>query len=113
MEQIVLYDVSESRAWLVPLICVFHEMLAYWQMIPMGYRKNTIPLAKPAPNGASESLAALSDSGGCLIEGSEEDRLTIRDLILGFSVNISKHPCNARVDLRYTGMNSWMLSWIP
>jgi hypothetical protein len=91
MEQIVLYDVSGSRAWLVPLICVFHEMLlAYWQRIPMGYRKNTIPLAKPAPNGASESLAALSGSGGCVIEGSEEDRLTIRDLILGFSVNLSK-----------------------
>jgi hypothetical protein len=27
MEQVVLYGVSEARAWLVPLICVLHEML--------------------------------------------------------------------------------------
>ena len=91
MEQVVLYDVSESRAWLMPLICVFHEMLlAYCQKIPTGFRKNTVPLAIPASNGALASFAALSDSAQCVIEGSEEDRLTIRDLILGFSINLSK-----------------------
>lgn len=34
-QQIILYDVSTSRAWLVPLISVFHHMLlVYWKRIP-------------------------------------------------------------------------------
>lgn len=90
-EQVVLYDVTESRAWLVPLICVFHEMLlAYRQRIPSGYRKDDFPLATPASNGALASFAALSDNGQYVIEGSGQDQLTIRELILGFSVNLSK-----------------------
>ncbi|KAL4892547.1 hypothetical protein BDV59DRAFT_180152 [Aspergillus ambiguus] len=90
-EQVVLYDVGESRAWLVPLICVYHQMLvAYWHRIPEGSRKATIPLSIPSFDGASASLAALRDSGGYVIQGSRRDRLTVRDLILGFSVNLSK-----------------------
>jgi hypothetical protein len=34
LEQIVLYDVATMRAWLVPLISVFHHMLlVYWKRI--------------------------------------------------------------------------------
>lgn len=90
-EQVVLYDVIESKAWLVPLICVFHEMLlAYWQKIPKAHQKGPIPLAVPSADGALASFDALSGSGGCIVEGSGEDQLTIRDLILRFSVNMSK-----------------------
>ncbi|KAL4922784.1 hypothetical protein BDW62DRAFT_171747 [Aspergillus aurantiobrunneus] len=90
-DQIVLYDVTECRAWLVPLICVFHEMLlAYWRRIPSQYRHPDIPLASPMSNGAAATLAALRDSGSLTVEGAMEDRLTIRDLILGFSTNLSR-----------------------
>lgn len=92
MEQIILYDALESRAWLVSLICVFHEMLiAYWQRnVPAEQRKDNMPLARPHPNGASASLVALRDNGNCIVEGSDKDQLTVRDMILGFSINMSK-----------------------
>ncbi|KAL2820975.1 hypothetical protein BDW59DRAFT_181310 [Aspergillus cavernicola] len=91
-EQIVLYDVAESRAWLVPLICVLQEMLVvYYQRIPTQYRQGNVPLAKATSDGAAASLAVLRDIGGFVVEeGSGGNRLTIRDLILGFSINLSK-----------------------
>lgn len=91
IEQIVLYDVSEHRAWLVPLICVLHQMLlVYWNNVPEEFRKADIPLAQPTSDGALASLAALRDDSNSVIEASESEQLTVRDLILGFSVNLSK-----------------------
>ncbi|RDW93647.1 uncharacterized protein DSM5745_00969 [Aspergillus mulundensis] len=90
-EQIVIYDVECSRAWLVPLICVFHEMLrAYWRTVPSQFRQADIPAASPSFDGASAALAALWNSGGTVVAISPDDRLTIRDLILGFSTNLSR-----------------------
>ncbi|KAJ5889527.1 hypothetical protein N7504_010337 [Penicillium tannophilum] len=65
-------------------------LLAYWQKIPKAHQKGPIPLAVPSADGALASFDALSGSGGCIVEGSGEDQLTIRDLILRFSVNMSK-----------------------
>ncbi|KAL3462660.1 hypothetical protein BJX64DRAFT_299412 [Aspergillus heterothallicus] len=88
-EHVVLYDCSVSRAWLVPLICVFHEMLlAYWRGLPDAYRAPSIPFAAPMSDGAEAAYAALRDCGGHVIEQSIEDRVTIRELILGFSANL-------------------------
>ncbi|KOC13256.1 hypothetical protein AFLA70_57g004081 [Aspergillus flavus AF70] len=95
-EQVFLYDVSESRAWFVPLIAVLHQMLlAYYQRIPAEFRKGTIPLAQRPYTGADSSFRCLQGSGSVVVEGSEKDRLTVRDLILGFSANVAKaglHP---------------------
>ena len=90
-EQIILYDVVDARGWLVPLICVFHEMLlAYGRSIPIEHRGDDIPLANPSSDGAAAALSVLRNSGGVVLEGSQHDRLTVRDLILGFSCNLSR-----------------------
>lgn len=73
MEQIIIYDVSEGRAWLVPLICVLHHMLlAYSQTIPAGFGRQDIPRATPSSDGASSSWTALRDNGGYVISGWEK-----------------------------------------
>ncbi|KAE8320772.1 hypothetical protein BDV39DRAFT_198186 [Aspergillus sergii] len=96
VEQVILYDVSESRAWLVPLITVLHQMLLeYCGRIPAEFRKGTIPRAKPPYTGAESSFRSLEGSSSLVVEGSGKDRLTVRDLILGFSANVAKvglHP---------------------
>lgn len=90
-EQIIVYDVGESKAWLVPLICVFHEMLlTYWRGIPESFRQPNIPVAQPASDGAEATYAALVNCGGSIVQKSEGDRLKIRDLILSFSTNVSR-----------------------
>ena len=95
-EQVFLYDVSESRAWFVPLIAVLHQMLlAYYQRIPAEFRKGTIPLAQRPYTGADSSFRCLQGSGSVVVEGSGKNRLTVPDLILGFSANVAKaglHP---------------------
>ncbi|KAJ5712782.1 hypothetical protein N7493_009250 [Penicillium malachiteum] len=91
MEQIVLYDVAAKRAWLVSLISVLHHMLlVYYDSIEKDSRSNIPPGAVPPLSGASASLEALREAGGIVIQGSNEDSLTIRELIMGFSVNLSK-----------------------
>ncbi|KAL5339376.1 hypothetical protein BJX70DRAFT_397826 [Aspergillus crustosus] len=89
-EQIVLYDVGSSRAWLVPQICVLHEMLlAYWQMNPMQHGTPDKPLADPSPNGAKASLDALKGCGHVVVnQGSDNDNLTVRHLILHFATTL-------------------------
>ncbi|OGM42240.1 hypothetical protein ABOM_009070 [Aspergillus bombycis] len=90
-EQIILYDVSESRAWLVPLIIVFHQMLlAYHERIPDGESKGTVPIMEVPFVEADQSLRLLQGSGSWVVEGSGNDQLTVRELILGFSVNMAK-----------------------
>lgn len=90
-EQIIIYDAGESKAWLVPLICVFHEMLlTYWRSTPERFRQPNIPFSKPASDGAEATYAALRNCGGYIVEESQEDRLSIRELILGYPTNISR-----------------------
>ncbi|KAL4911168.1 hypothetical protein BDW74DRAFT_172632 [Aspergillus multicolor] len=90
-EHIVIYDVGDSRAWLVPLISVYHEMLlAYWRSIPTQYRQSDIPLVRPVWDSGSGVSAVLRDRGGDVIEKSQKDSLTVRDMILGFSANMSR-----------------------
>ncbi|GAB1207376.1 hypothetical protein APSETT445_006092 [Aspergillus pseudonomiae] len=96
MEPIILYDVSESRAWLVPLIIVFHQMLlAYCERIPEVSSKGTVPIMKAPSIGADQSLRHLQSCGSLVIEGSGDDKLTVRELILGLSVNMSKARLHA------------------
>jgi hypothetical protein len=90
-EVIVLYDVETKRAWLVPLLSVFHHMLlVYWDIIPEYSRKAQLPLVAPSADGGKASLKALKENGEWILEASGSEHLTIRDLVMGFSVNLSK-----------------------
>ncbi|KAL5355804.1 hypothetical protein BJX96DRAFT_79127 [Aspergillus floccosus] len=88
LEHAVLYDVTTKRAWLVPLISIYHHMLLIYQrkMAPLGVGPN--PIAS-ATAGSSSSFQVLRNSGSVAIEGSGQDSLTVRELILGFSINFS------------------------
>jgi hypothetical protein len=91
LEQIVLYDVSDGRAWLVPLLSVLHHMLlVYADTIQESSRVNSVPTVNPTSDGASSSLEALKDKGSVVVEASGGDTLTIRELVMGFSVNLSR-----------------------
>ncbi|KAL4963788.1 uncharacterized protein BDV14DRAFT_82633 [Aspergillus stella-maris] len=65
-------------------------LLAYWRTIPMKYQQANVPLAAPSPDGATASLAALWGNGKFIVKGCQDDQLTIQDLILGFSSNLSR-----------------------
>lgn len=91
MEQIVLYDVGTRRAWLVPLLSVFHHMLlVYVGSIEGDSRGIEAPSASSTSDGVLASFRALEYQGGVVVQGSGEDKLNIRDLIMGFSINLAK-----------------------
>ncbi|EAU37276.1 predicted protein [Aspergillus terreus NIH2624] len=102
LEHAVLYDVATQRAWLVPLISVYHHMLLTYQrmMAPLGVVPN--PIVSPTA-GSSSSFQVLRDSGGVAIEGSGQDSLTVRELILGFSINFSMTSAQAPKGSRIYG----------
>ncbi|KAJ5175320.1 uncharacterized protein N7482_001197 [Penicillium canariense] len=92
-DQIVLYDVSTMRAWLVPLIFVLHHMLlVYWKGIPEKFREADVPLAATASWHPYASYDALVDEGDVVIQRSEksEDCLTVLKLLIGFSINLGR-----------------------
>ncbi|KAL4742981.1 hypothetical protein BDV11DRAFT_179291 [Aspergillus similis] len=97
-EAIVLYDVGAKRAWLVPRLSVLHHMaIAYCSTLTSAKEPLPIPLAKEHPNGGIASLKALRQSGSIQIETGGEDMLTLRELLMGFSVNLAKiSPHRAR-----------------
>ncbi|KAJ5698437.1 hypothetical protein N7462_000442 [Penicillium macrosclerotiorum] len=89
MEQVLIYDVSAGRAWLVPLLCVFHHMMLVYSKT-LGDSLSVAPRAIPASDSASASYRVLEGQGDTVLDGSGRDKLTVRDLILGFSVNLSR-----------------------
>lgn len=93
LESVVLYDVAARRAWLVPLTSAYHHMLLMYhgnQSPSKTSNQQPIPVVTLSSNGPSSSLEALICSGGVVVEGENEDTLTIRDLIMGFSINFSE-----------------------
>ncbi|OJJ48021.1 hypothetical protein ASPZODRAFT_63364 [Penicilliopsis zonata CBS 506.65] len=93
VEQTVLYDVAEKRAWLVPLICVYHHMLfVYLESVHPDARAQAADSlhTDPSADGAAASLAILQGKGSYVIQGEDDDTLTVRELIMGFSTNIAK-----------------------
>ncbi|OJJ64167.1 hypothetical protein ASPSYDRAFT_38855 [Aspergillus sydowii CBS 593.65] len=90
-EHVVLYDVTARRAWLVPLLSVYHHMLFIYCgiMLPSNSSRPPIPTAGPSLNGTSSPFKTLQTSGGIVVEGANDDILTIRDLIVGFAINFS------------------------
>ncbi|KAL6229083.1 hypothetical protein BDW75DRAFT_225710 [Aspergillus navahoensis] len=89
LEQIVLYDIAAGKAWLVPMLSVLHHMLlVYADSIHESLRVDLVPTVNPALDGASPSLNALKDKGATVVEASGDDALTIRELIMKFSVPV-------------------------
>ncbi|KAL2859788.1 ankyrin repeat domain-containing protein [Aspergillus lucknowensis] len=102
-EQIIVYDTTQRRAWLVPLVCVLHQMLlSFSSKSPTVHGPAyTIPqtVAGSDNNAGYASFETLKDNGLVVIERSGDVDLTIRELIMGFSVNLSKtslHEPNGR-----------------
>jgi hypothetical protein len=95
-EQIILYDLTTKRAWLVPLLAAFHHMLiAYWRSIPENCRQSPIPQADSSPQCDLVLRELLKNNGDIVLETSSSDKCTMRDLVMGFSINMSKisiHP---------------------
>jgi hypothetical protein len=90
-QHIVLYDVTAKRAWLVSLLSVLHHMLLVWSdRNHEGFKKASPPTATPGPDCGLASLNALRDQGGLVLDSCGADMTTLRDLIMGFSVNMSK-----------------------
>ncbi|KAL4935951.1 hypothetical protein BDV06DRAFT_217036 [Aspergillus oleicola] len=91
LEQVVIYDVAAQRAWLAPLLSVYHHMLLiyYGVIFPSSSNQRPIPTVKPFSNGASSSFETLRAAGGVVVEGTNEETLTIRELIMGFLINFS------------------------
>ncbi|KAK2753560.1 hypothetical protein FQN54_007337 [Arachnomyces sp. PD_36] len=101
-EVVVIYDLGTKRAWLVSLLSIFHHMaITYCQDIPSKCQIQKIPFAQPQADGGKGSLEALRASGGILIEREDEDSLSLRQLIMGLSVNFAKtsthKPCNNEI----------------
>ncbi|CAI7629394.1 unnamed protein product [Penicillium pancosmium] len=91
MEQIVVYDVGTKRAWLVQLISVVHHMLlVYDDRIEQSFRAEYPPLAITAEDDLISSPNILGEKRGVLLEESGGDSLTVRELIMGFSIILSK-----------------------
>ncbi|KAL3478814.1 hypothetical protein BJX99DRAFT_256222 [Aspergillus californicus] len=89
-EQVILYDVSARRAWLVSLLSVYHHMLLVYQSRLSSISPLTgNPPITAASDGSPSSLETLRGAGGVVIEGTGEDALTVRELIMGFSINFS------------------------
>lgn len=116
LEQIVLYDVATMRAWLVPLISVFHHMLlVYWKRIPGKFRRGEVPVTSTASLHPDASYDALVDKGGMVIQKTKEGRyeLTVQKLIIGFSINLCRILHQNPKGKKYSGTSSWTLCASP
>lgn len=91
LEQIIVYDVSAKRAWLVPLLSVLHHMLlVYVHSVEQESLVSNAPVVDFLSDGTSDSLKALRDKGDIVIEGSGNHTLSIAQLIMKFSINMSR-----------------------
>lgn len=90
-EAIIIYDVESQRAWLVSLLSTIHHMaVRYCRDISKEDQVEKIPFAQPEADGGTASLTVLRKNGSIQLESGGEDALTLRDLIMGLSVNLSK-----------------------
>jgi hypothetical protein len=91
LEQIVIYDVNAKRAWLVSLISVLrHMLLAYCHVSGKDSRGISPPIAVSTSGGSPASLETLRDNGEVVLQGSGNHKLTIAQLVLKFSINMSR-----------------------
>ncbi|KAJ5448631.1 hypothetical protein N7445_003452 [Penicillium cf. griseofulvum] len=90
-EAVIIYDTEDRRAWLVSLLSVLHHMvLAYCRDCSGFLKTQKLPFANPQPDGGQASWMTLRGSGDVLIQQEGTDKLTLRDLVMGFSINFGK-----------------------
>ncbi|OJI88869.1 hypothetical protein ASPTUDRAFT_49777 [Aspergillus tubingensis CBS 134.48] len=90
-EAVIIYDTEERRAWLVSLLSVLHHMVLVYCRDSSGFLKSReLPFAEPQPDGGQASWTTLRGSGDVLIQQEGTDKLTLRDLVMGFSINFAK-----------------------
>jgi len=77
-----LYD----RSWIVPKLSLMLHMAHAWSVCN-NLEPDPIPFACPAPDG-SQAEAVLRDSGDIVLLGRGQDTFTLRQLMLGLSVNL-------------------------
>ncbi|KAJ5191083.1 uncharacterized protein N7498_010068 [Penicillium cinerascens] len=91
VEQIILYDVREKRAWMVPLLSVLHHMLlVYTHSVEKDSLVSNAPKADLRASSPLASLNALRNKGNMVIEGSGIHTLTVAQLIMKFSINMGR-----------------------
>lgn len=88
-EQIIVYDTTQQRAWLIPLVCVLHQMLLSYAK-GHGLTSGVPQTTSEDNNGGLASFEALKNKALSAVDNSSSLGLTVRDLIMGFSVNLSK-----------------------
>ncbi|KAI9375351.1 hypothetical protein BJX61DRAFT_531672 [Aspergillus egyptiacus] len=116
-EEVILYNVATRRAWLVPLLCIYHHMLLIYQsvMFPAGSQGRIPTSSIPS---LTSSLDTLRDAGGTVIEGTGSDALTVRDLppngsrIYGYEL-LDLVVGSPRSDLKEISMKREGLGWAP
>ena len=91
LEQVILYDVREKRAWMVSLLSVLHHMLlVYTHSVEKDSLVSNAPTADLLSDGPLASLNVLRDKGDMVIEGSGMHTLTVAQLIMKFSINMAR-----------------------
>jgi hypothetical protein len=106
-EQVIIYDTTEQRGWLVPLVCVLHQMLlSYSEMHGMS---SGVPQAMPGTRNdrGLSSYDALKGNAGFVLERSGADELTVRELIMKFSVNLSQASIRKPSGRKIYGYEFW------
>lgn len=88
-EQIIVYDTAQQRAWLIPLVCVLHQMLLSYAK-GHGLTSSVPQTTSENNNGGLASFEALKGNALTAVDKSSNIQLTVRDLIMGFSINLSK-----------------------
>ncbi|OJJ07870.1 hypothetical protein ASPVEDRAFT_47063 [Aspergillus versicolor CBS 583.65] len=105
-EQIIVYDAAQQRAWLVSLICVLHQMLLSYAK-HHGLASGVPQTTSGSNNGGLASLEALKNTATSVIDRASSLELTVRDLIMGFSVNLSKTAVQKPSGRKVYGYEFW------
>ncbi|KAL3446754.1 hypothetical protein BJX65DRAFT_296117 [Aspergillus insuetus] len=106
-EQMVIYDTTQQRAWLIPLVCVLHQMLLSYSEVH-GIASG-VPQAVPggSNNAGLSSFDALKDNASFVLENSGGEELTVRELIMKFSVNLSQTSIRKPNGRKVYGYEFW------
>ncbi|KAK2789204.1 hypothetical protein FQN52_006296 [Onygenales sp. PD_12] len=89
-ESLVLYDVSEKRAWLVPKLSVIHQMArVYCKAFGLNLPE-MLAATESETDWGQDSFTILSSNGNFSIEEKGLITMTLRELVLGLCINLSR-----------------------
>ncbi|KAK2798303.1 hypothetical protein FQN50_008859 [Emmonsiellopsis sp. PD_5] len=89
-ESLVLYDVSEKRAWLVPKLSVIHLMArVYCKAFGLNLPE-MLATTESETDWGQDSFTILGSNGNFPIEEKGLITMTLRELVLGLCINLSR-----------------------